>query len=221
LETYDTGAIEVTQHDKDLRSGSTIRNNIVGDSIGYSSKGPKPVFLSHGIYLDSYAGGYTVTNNICYRTTYGGIMLQGGKDNRVVNNIFVDGSQYQSFIRNYAKNSTGQVFRRNIVYYTGPKAVLADHGKLQPNVVQVDHNLYFRVGGDDPTVRNFDAEALVADPCFVDAAHDNYALRPDSPAFRLGFEAIDTSHVGPRTKPCRCAIRPAAKDFNLANATVE
>ncbi len=40
LETYDTGAIEVTQHDRELRSGSVIRNNIVGDTLGWYAKGP-------------------------------------------------------------------------------------------------------------------------------------------------------------------------------------
>ena len=81
LETCDTGGIEVTQQDRELRSGSVIRNNIVGDSIGYSADGPKPVFMSWGIYLDSFAGGYTVTHNVTYRSSHGGMMLQGGKDN--------------------------------------------------------------------------------------------------------------------------------------------
>ena len=91
LETYDTGAIEVTQQDREDRSGTKIRYNIVGDCVGYSSSDGLPYFLSWGIYLDSFAGGYEVTNNLVYRNNNGGIMFQGGKDNRVTNNIFVDG----------------------------------------------------------------------------------------------------------------------------------
>ena len=34
-----------------LRSGSVIRYNVVGDSIGYSAYGPKSVFMSWGSYL--------------------------------------------------------------------------------------------------------------------------------------------------------------------------
>jgi parallel beta-helix repeat protein len=230
LETFDTGGIEVTQHDKEFRSESTIRNNVVGDTIGYSCIGPKAVFLSWGIYLDSYAGGYTVTHNVCYRSAHGGLMLQGGKDNRVENNIFVDGALNQMHLSNFDNNSTGQVLRRNIFCYTAPNAVLVSAGRLDEKVIQIDQNVYFHAGGKellfrggaaswaDWQKRGFDRNSVVADPRFVDPAHDNFALRPDSPALRLGFEPIDTSRVGPLNKKCRCKIRPAAVDFDLAGA---
>ena len=44
--------------------------------------------MSWGIYLDSFASGYEVSGNVVCRTWNGGIMLQGGRDNRVVNNVF-------------------------------------------------------------------------------------------------------------------------------------
>jgi parallel beta-helix repeat protein len=224
LETFDTGGIEVTQHDKEFRSGSTIRHNVVGDTVGYSSEGPKPVFLSWSIYLDSYAGGYTVTGNVCYRSAHGGIMLQGGKDNRVENNIFVDGRYGQGHLSNFDNNSTGQVLRSNIFAYSDPKAVLFFIGSLSPKVIAADYNLYFHSGGGKLTIpgvgsfadwqkRGFDRDSLVADPLFVDAEHDDYALRPESPALKLGFQPIDTSKIGLVTPRCRCTIRPACREF--------
>jgi parallel beta-helix repeat protein len=226
LETYDTGGIEVTQGDKEFRSGSVIRNNVVGDSVGYSADGPKPVFMSWGIYLDSFAGGYTVTHNVTYRSSHGGIMLQGGKDNRVENNVFVDGAYSQVYVNNFADNSTGQVFERNVVAWSDPAAVLLSGGRLDESVIRIDRNLYFPAGGKEPVVRGcasfadwqkrgFDRSSVIADPLFVDPARDNYALRPDSPAFRLGFEPIDTSTVGLLRDRCRCPIRPAAADYGL------
>lgn len=228
LETYDTGGIEVTQGNREFRSRSVIRNNIVGDSVGYSSAGPTPVFMSWGIYLDSFAGGYTVTHNVTYRSSHGGVMLQGGKDNRVENNIFVDGARSQAYVNNFANNSSGQVFQRNIVSYTDPAAVLLSGGRLDENVIRIDHNLYFSPGGKEPVVRGcasfaawkkrgFDRNSLIADPSFVDPAHDNYALRPDSPALKLGFEPIDMSAAGllHNRDRCRCSIRPAAPEFGL------
>jgi parallel beta-helix repeat protein len=219
LETFDTGAIEVTQQDREFRSGSVIRNNVVGDSIGYSANGGRPVFLSWGIYLDSFAGGYTVTHNVTYRSSHGGVMLQGGKDNRIENNIFVDGTNSQVYASNFADNSTGEVFERNIVYYTDPAAVLLIAGRLDEHVIHFDRNVYFHVGGHEPILggcasfadwqaRGFDQHSVIADPLFVDAAHDNYTLLPDSPALGLGFEPIDTSSVGPVHHPCNCKIQP-------------
>jgi parallel beta-helix repeat protein len=227
LETYDTGGIEVTQQDRQLRSGTVIRNNIVADTIGYSSAGPKPVFLSWGIYLDSFAGGYTVTHNVVYRNANGGIMLQGGKDNTIENNIFVDGKFNQGHISNFSDNSTGQALERNIIAYRDPDAVLFSVGRLRDDVIRIGRNLYFHRGKElrvwgggvtswaDWQKRGFDGDSLLSDPRFVDPARDNFSLRPDSPALRLGFEPIDTSQVGPRHHRCECRIEPAAPSFGL------
>ncbi len=208
-ETYDTGGIEVTQHDKEFRSGSLIDHNIVRDVIGYSCTNGQPVYLSWGIYLDSYAGGYTVTNNIVYRNSHGGLMVQGGKDNVIENNVFVDSTGSQLYFPNFQGNTTGTVFRRNIVYYTNPDAVVMATGSVSPEMMTADHNLYFLAGGGELKARGagmatfedwrklgFDEDSPVADPLFVDPAADNYALKPQSPAFGLGFQAIDTTKIG-------------------------
>ena len=212
-ETYDTGGIEVTQHDKEFRSHSIIRNNIVGDTIGYSSDGKRPIFMSWGIYLDSYAGGYTVQDNIVYRNCRGGIMLQGGKDNIVQNNIFVDSSRNQVQIANFMNNSTGAVFEKNIVYYTDSDAYTFYTGTFEEQTVSIDKNLYFCPGVVTPKInspsissdedwikKGYDVHSLIADPLFVDKDHDDYTLKQGSPAFNLGFSQIDTSTVGPRPK---------------------
>jgi hypothetical protein len=49
----------------------------------------------------------------------------------------------------------------------------------------------------------YDAHSVVADPLFVNPAEDDYRLKPDSPAFKLGFEAIDVERIGVRgyTRP--------------------
>ncbi len=213
LETYDTGAIEVTQQDRNLRSRSIIRNNIVADSIGYSSEFEKPLRCGWGIYLDSFAGGYTVTDNICYRTSHGGIMLQGGKDNVIENNVFVDSTVYQVRISNFDSNSEGLVLRRNVIYNTDAEPLLVSTGTVDGTVLTMDENLYFCPVLEAPKISSrsaadwaawqaagFDAHSVWADPLFVDPAHDDYRLQYGSPAFELGFNAIDTSSVGPRAR---------------------
>jgi parallel beta-helix repeat protein len=222
LETYDTGAIEVTQQEREVRSGSVIRGNIVGDTVGYSSTAGQPVFLSWGIYLDSFAGGYTVTDNVVYRNWNGGIMFQGGKDNTVCNNIFVDGWQGQGHICNFAKNQTGCVLERNLFCYSNPGATLFAAPALTAEVIRIDRNLYYCAGATEYTFgwagqpfaewqqAGFDVHSLLADPQFVNPAADDYTLKPGSPAFQLGFQAIDTSQVA---APCACTVTPAAPLF--------
>jgi hypothetical protein len=43
-----------------------------------------------------------------------------------------------------------------------------------------------------------DRGSRIADPRFVDAAHDDYRLADDSPARALGIESVDVRGVGPR-----------------------
>ncbi len=49
----------------------------------------------------------------------------------------------------------------------------------------------------------FDTHSLVADPLFVNPAKDDYRLRPDSPAFKLGFKPIPVDRIGPYNDPLR------------------
>ena len=43
--------------------------------------------------------------------------------------------------------------------------------------------------------------SVVADPLFVDPNSDDFRLKPDSPALKLGFHRIDQSKIGPRERP--------------------
>ncbi|MBM4079910.1 MAG: hypothetical protein FJ278_09440 [Planctomycetes bacterium] len=220
-ETYDTGGLEVTQQSRDHRSGSIFRCNLIHDTGGYSSMMGKDLWNSWGIYLDSFAGGFTVHHNIVYRTSDGGLMIQGGKDNKVFNNVFVEnGPRRQVLIANFSNNSSGTEFYRNIIAYTSPDSVAVYCGRKAPaTFVKWDQNLYwhggealkFYVPGDEPYVQWFrtldfwrglglDKDSLTADPQFLDATKDDYRLKDTSPAFRLGFEPINLSAVGPRRR---------------------
>jgi len=204
-ETYDTGGIEVTQHNHSERSLSVIRNNLVEDVIGYSSAFGSPAYLSWGIYLDSFAGGYTVENNLSLRSSHG-FMIQGGKGNKVWNNIFVGGGTVQFTFPNFSGNCEDNEFRRNIMYWDDPDAGFGWAGRDLEKTLKSDHNLFFRAGKpleDDPAwaawrKRGFDEHGVTADPLFRDPAKDDYTLKPGSPALSLGFKPIDLSDIGPR-----------------------
>lgn len=48
-----------------------------------------------------------------------------------------------------------------------------------------------------------DRESLVADPLFVDPRRDDYRLKADSPANKIGFEPIPVDKIGPYESPLR------------------
>ncbi|GAH97086.1 unnamed protein product, partial [marine sediment metagenome] len=78
--------------------------------------------------------------------------------------------------------------------------------------MESDYNLIYNTEGENlkisglPGTESFedwqklgyDRHSVIADPLFVDPENDDYSLRPESPAFKLGFKPIDLSNVGLR-----------------------
>jgi len=109
---------------------------------------------------------------------------------------------------------------RNIIYQTADDSLLFafTHEWTDRVIAQSDQNVFWqagaaergyalqRGGGDrGSTIRlaqwqmeGYDLESVCADPLFVDPTRDDYRLKPDSPALKLGFQAIDMSKIGIR-----------------------
>jgi len=177
--------------------GTILRNNLIYDSQSYSYGG-------WGIYTDEGSTGILIANNVVYRTKTGGFHQHYGKQNIVTNNIFAFAAEHQ-LQRSRNEPHTSFTFQRNIVYYdTG--ALLG--GNWGDDNYDMDYNLYWDGSGRPITFagasleqwhkRGHDEHSIIADPLFVDPAHDDFRLKPDSPAFKLGFKQPDISNVGPR-----------------------
>ena len=96
-EQSDTGAVDMGSRDIYER-GSVIRYNFIHDTGGYNMLRPGVWEYPHycwGVYLDDYTSGVHVFGNIIARTYRGGVMVHGGQDNVIENNIIVDGLQQQ------------------------------------------------------------------------------------------------------------------------------
>jgi len=209
LETNDTGAIEMYVN----RKPTIIRENIVSDTIGLKTMPDREIrtpFFCWGIYLDGYSSNATITGNIIYRNYRGGIMIGAGSNNLIENNILVASKSWQVEFYNSRADGKGNQFRRNIIYYNDPEAAALHLLKWGKGFVESGHNVIFNAAGDisvrtsGTTERSWsdwqklgmDTRSILADPLFVDAATDDYRLRPESPALQLGFEQTDTNRIG-------------------------
>lgn len=214
-ETNDTGAIETLGRDKAL-TGHIIRYNLILDSIGLKHTpegGILTPFYSWGIYLDDYSSGAHIYGNVVARNVRGGYHNHLGFKNVVENNIFVDGQDYQ-IEWNGRADMTHNVFRRNIICFANGESIYQrSSGWTKATLAECDYNLLWCSGGDQSWAEakrtpmgtmaewragGYDTHSLIADPLFVDPAQDNFALRPDSPAFALGFEPIPMERIGTR-----------------------
>jgi len=219
LETYDTGGIHAYQDDLVYRCNTTIRYNLVHDGVGYSSLMGLPLFDSRGIYIDGNSSGYTITHNISYRNSQsGGIFIQGGHDIHMSNNICVNNGWPEYMHANHRSNSANLEFTRNILCTFNPRMLsLIRLNTAAPGcekITRFDYNLYFHpagrichplaIGFADWQALGQDAHSIVADPCFVNPQADDYSLRPDSPALKLGFEPIDMRPIGLLHPRCQC-----------------
>lgn len=93
-ETEDSGIIYLSQVDWTKR-GTVIRYNYLHDSGGYGRNSATGVwqtsYHTYGVYLDDWTSGTTVYGNIIANTAAAGVLIHGGRDNRIENNIIYNG----------------------------------------------------------------------------------------------------------------------------------
>lgn len=189
--------------------GTVIRNNLIHDVFS----APEPT-IAWGIYLDAETNQVLVENNLCYNIHTGGLMMHNGAFANVVrNNIFARAATH--LIWRALPRGAPATFERNICYVTQGELFLPDGS---PDVKSTwDHNLYWHPDGkelvfnneslDDWRARGLDRHSIVADPKFLDPAHDDFRLAPDSPAIKqLGFRPFDTSKCGLYGDPAWVAL---------------
>ena len=220
LETNDAGAIETLGKDKQL-SGNIIRFNFIRNVVGMGTTADGKIispYFTKGFHFDDYSSGIKIYGNIVI-STLETVVIHGGKDNLVENNIFINGEKSQiRFTPINPKLMANNVIRRNIFVYKNPNAVLFLWTPMKTwqrdRMGECDFNLYWHTGGldlakmeraitqegnfDQWQRSGFDLNSLIADPLFVDPNKENFRLQPDSPAFKLGFQRIPIERIGPQ-----------------------
>lgn len=201
-----------------ISPGTVIRNNLIHDVEANHYGG-------WGIYNDEGSSHLLIENNVVYNTKFAGYNIHFCKEVTVRNNIFALG-RLQQLSRSRQEPHKSVFFENNIVYWK--EGVLLDknwrdkpytfhfHSKNASGTREVtstfdmDWNLYFnptlelsevtfnKLSFADWQKAGKDRHSLYADPKFVDPEKHDFRLQPDSPAFALGFQAIDLDRVGPQ-----------------------
>lgn len=201
-----------------ISPGTVIRNNLIHDVNANHYGG-------WGIYHDEGSSHILVENNIVYNTKFAGFNIHFCKEVTVRNNIFALG-RLQQLSRSRTEPHKSIFFENNIVYWKEGKLLdnqwrdkkytFYFHPKNESgtremtSTFDMDWNLYYNPDlTDDKADFNGltfeewkktgkDKHSLYADPMFIDPDNYDFRLKPQSPAFALGFKQIDTSAVGPR-----------------------
>ncbi len=189
-------------------SNIIIRNNLIHDVFSYSNRCP-----GWGIYLGCETRDTTVENNVVYRAREMVHVWYYDRNIVMENNIFMDGELSQINYQNPQELGHKDIrLLRNIICYSGDNSYLFKLSGERSLPSESDYNVFFHTGGkaimnsgvpelesfEGWQKRGFDTHSVVADPLFVDPENDDYSLKPDSPALKLGFKPIDISKVGLR-----------------------
>ena len=203
--------------------GTVIRNNLIHDVTANHYGG-------WGIYHDEGSTHLLVENNVVYHTKFAPFNIHFAKEVTVRNNIFALGKLEQLsrsrvephksvyFENNIVYWREGELFSKNwkdepyTFYFTPPKGKSQKGTNTVTSTFDCDWNLYYNPTQKVEQVsfnksswahwrkRGKDTHSRYADPLFVNPDQGDFTLKPDSPAFALGFQAIDMSQVGPRIK---------------------
>jgi parallel beta-helix repeat protein len=177
-----------------VQPGTIIRFNLFHDIAGFRYGG-------WGIYFDEGSTNIVAEGNIVYRTTHGGFHQHYGRENIVRNNIFAFGRDAQ-IQRSRQEPHISFIFERNIVYWREGRLI---SGNINDFNFIFERNLYWQEGGyeirfgnlswDEWRERGMDKNSMIADPLFVAPDKGDFRLKPNSPAFKLGFKPIDLSQI--------------------------
>jgi hypothetical protein len=209
-ESNDAGAMYAGR-DWTMR-GTVIRYNYLHHINGFEGRG------CVGVYLDDMFCGTTIASNVFYQVTRAAF-IGGGRDNVVDNNVFVDcqpalhidaralgwaHGHSDEWIREGKEQGTLSRTRFNQPPYSArypqlPRILEEDPAAPRGNVVS--RNICWGGRWDEVEERaralvTFRDNLLDTDPLFENAAQQNFQLRADSPAFRLGFERIPVEKIG-------------------------
>jgi len=177
--------------------GTVLRGNLMHDILSH----PR-LYGGWGIYFDEGSTGIVAEKNVVYNTSTGTFHQHYGKENIVRNNILAY-SHIEQLIRSRDEEHLSFTFENNIVFFNNGRLLGSTwkngNYRLDKNVYWDELGHEFDFAGmtfDEWKAKGYDVNSVIADPLFVDPHAADFRLKPDSPAFALGFEPFDLSSSG-------------------------
>jgi len=205
LESNDAGAIYAGR-DWTMR-GTVIRNNYLHDMTGFENRG------CVGVYLDDLFGGTEISGNVFHHVTRAAF-VGGGRDVMLRNNIFVDCDKALHIDARGLGWASGSVMTTmktrldampihselwKMRYPRLPGLWQDEPAAPKGNVVT--RNLFQGKNWNDIDTNSrryvkLENNLVDQDLRFVNAANNDFRLREDSPAWKIGFQKIPFEKIG-------------------------
>ncbi len=183
-----------------IQPGTVVSGNVIHDVYSKNYGG-------WALYTDEGSSFMTLENNICYNCSDNAYHQHYGSMNTVRNNVLACANEAILRITRPEEHMCLLV-ENNIFLTKGAPLYRLEKGHLDNKTITCRKNLFWDTEGKYNFVKNlsleegqklgFDTDSVVADPMFNEPDKGDYSLAPDSPAWEMGFVAIDTSDVGPR-----------------------
>lgn len=175
-------------------TGTRVCHNVIHDVESYGYGG-------WGLYTDEGSEGILMEKNLVYDTMDGSFHQHYGKDNIIRNNIFArnkanplkEGEPHQLAITR-VENHRSVVFERNIIYWDEGTSIGYNFDKVD---AVIRNNLWWKTTGkvefrgkthEEWVEMGKDVGGIVADPLFYDAKNNDFRLKENSPAHKIGFQ---------------------------------
>jgi parallel beta-helix repeat protein len=145
-----------------------------------------------------------IRNNLIYKNVITGIELNGAQQNEFYNNTLYGGEGWGlALVGGNYNTSEDNVFKNNIVYYTGlPEGWELirigegnDAGYVEDyNILYPDRSYFANIGGNLYSFAQYRSassqggHSINQDPLFVDAENNDFHLAPNSPAINAGVD---------------------------------
>lgn len=195
----------------------TTRGNVIRHNYFHDINGP----YTHGamaVYLDDAASGTTIFGNVFYNASRAAF-IGGGRDNIVVNNIFVecepavhiDARGLGWAKKHIARGGGWHMYKKlKAVNYDKPPystrypklARILEDDPAVPKGNIIRRNIcsggrWLDLQGVDRNIVTIKDNLIEKAPGFVDPARKNFQLKDNSPAYKLGFKRIPIEKIGP------------------------